>query len=196
MIIDLVSTIWFESVVVEQCDKMFKYLSGNCLRCLGFLFCLLVILFSFSQNLKSQTWIKFSEFESQQSHESSFEIINIRLNVQFVVLVVQRFQHDTWMLSSDVVDCLSQINRLVTILSPEFKELLGKSKWSTQIFKSWWFDFIKFFQKWFSNSLTSKIIVSSKNNKKCTFQRHHPKIKVSFRKSQIINWELLIHNPF
>lgn len=99
MVVNLVSTVRLESVVVKQSDKVLEYLPGDHERWFLLSFSLLllwlvVILFGFSQDLQSQTRVELSELEGQQSHESTFKVVDIRFDVQFVILVIQRFYHD------------------------------------------------------------------------------------------------------
>ena len=72
-----------------------------------FILTLLIILFCLSQYFKRQRGIKFAELKAEQRHVSSFEVIYIMLDIKLVILIFKRFEHDSWMLGSNVVNGLS-----------------------------------------------------------------------------------------
>ena len=99
MVVDLVSAVRFQSVVIEKSDKVFEHLPGqNFTACLSWLIVILgvlVVLFRLSQDFQGQTGVQFSKLERQQRHESAFEVTDVWLYVKLVVFILQRFQHDT-----------------------------------------------------------------------------------------------------
>lgn len=72
------------------------------------------------QDLKSQSCVKLSKLIAQQISKSFFEIRNKLSDINFFLAIFQRFQHNSTVLRSDVINCLPEINRLVSIFSPKF----------------------------------------------------------------------------
>lgn len=65
------------------------------------------------------------------------------------------------MLRSDVVDCLTQVNWLISVFAPKFQQELGEAKGSAEVVKLRRTDFIDFFQQWFADAFASEVVINS-----------------------------------
>lgn len=196
MIIDLIPTIWLQSVIIEQGNKVLEDLSWDAWAVFLLILRLVNVFLSLCQYLQGQRRAQFTELKRKQGHESTFKVIHVRLNVQFVVLVVQGFQHDPRVFGGDVIHSLSQVHRLVPILPPELQQLLSKPEWSTQILQCRRLHLIQLFKQRFSYTLTSEIIVNAKDKIWITFKRHLLMRAVSSQRSQKAGLRPLCRIPF
>lgn len=69
------------------------------------------------------------------------------------------------MLRSDVVDCLTQVNGLVSVFAPEFEEELGEAKGSAEVVELRRADFVDFLQQRLADALATEVVVNSKSRK-------------------------------
>lgn len=67
------------------------------------------------------------------------------------------------MLRGDVVDCLAQVDWLISVFAPEFEEKLGEAEGSAQVVKLRRTDFVDFLKKRLADSLTTEVVIDSKS---------------------------------
>ena len=87
------------------------------------------------------------------------------LHVDGLMLVLECLEHDARVFRSDVVDCLSQVNWLISIFAPKFQQELGEAKGSAKVVKLRRTNFIDFFQEWLADAFATEVVIDSTSTK-------------------------------